>query len=302
MKKLLLTGAFKYTDEQINTLSNVGYDITFVQDERIPLDIDCSEFEAVVCNGLFLYTPIEKFENLKFIQATSVGLDRLPMEYINEKNITLKTARGVYSIPMAEWCVGKALELYKRSAFFYENQKNNIWEKHRGLLELNGKTAVIIGAGDIGTQTAVRLKAFGVNVLAVDILKPVSDCYSEYYHIDDISIALSKSDIVIITLPLTEATKNLFDMELLSCMKQGSILINMSRGGIVNEEALINVLEKEHLMGAALDVFEKEPLDTNNNLWSAKNLLITPHNSFVSENNSRRLFDVIKNNLIDYIS
>ncbi|MEE1153711.1 MAG: hydroxyacid dehydrogenase, partial [Acutalibacteraceae bacterium] len=85
MKKLLLTGAFKYTDEQINTLSNVGYDITFVQDERIPLDIDCSEFEAVVCNGLFLYTPIEKFENLKFIQATSVGLDRLPMEYINEK-------------------------------------------------------------------------------------------------------------------------------------------------------------------------------------------------------------------------
>ncbi len=301
MKKLLLTGAFKYTDEQINKLQDLGYSITFIQDERIPLEIDCSYFEVAVCNGLFLYTPIEKFASLKFIQATSVGVDRLPVDYINENNISLKTARGVYSIPMAEWCIGKVLELYKRSVFFYDNQKNNLWEKHRGLLELNGKTAAIIGAGDIGTQTAVRLNAFGVNVFAVDIIKPTADCYSEYYHIDDISTVLLKSDIVVITLPLTKDTRNLFSSELLGNMKQGSILVNMSRGGIVDENALIQALESEHLMGAALDVFEKEPLNNDSKLWGTKNLLITPHNSFVSENNSERLFNIILKNLRDYI-
>lgn len=302
MKKLLLTGAFRYTDNQINMLQDLGYDVTFIQDERIPLDIDCSVFDAVVCNGLFLYTPIEKFTQLKYIQATSVGLDRLPVDYIKENNISLKTARGVYSIPMAEWCIGKILEIYKKSEFFYENQKKNLWEKHRGLKELNGSTVSIIGAGDIGTHTATRLKALGVNVIAVDIAKPGSDCYSEYFYIDDIFKAISKSDIVIITLPLTENTKNLFNKNTIDNMKQGSVLINMSRGGIVDENALILALENNHLMGAALDVFEKEPLDVNSNLWRTKNLLITPHNSFVSEKNIERMFNVIYNNLRENIS
>ena len=81
--KLLLTGAFNYSQKQINCLKDLGCDITFIQDERKELDIDCSEFDAVVCNGLFLYTSVEKFKNLKYIQATSVGLDRLPLEHKN---------------------------------------------------------------------------------------------------------------------------------------------------------------------------------------------------------------------------
>lgn len=298
--KLLLTGAFNYSQEQINCLQALGYDITFIQDERKELYIDCSEFDAVVCNGLFLYTSVEKFKNLKYIQATSVGLDRLPLEHINKNNITLKTARGVYSIPMAEWCVSRILDIYKQSEFFFDNQKNKRWEKHRGLTELNGKTAVIVGAGDIGTETAKRLFAFGVEVIAVDIVKPVADCYSSYYNIADIKEALGKADIVIITLPLTEATKNLFNEHLLAFMRSDSILVNMARGGIIDENALVNALQNDKLGGAILDVFENEPLEENSNLWSVKNLLITPHNSFVSDKNTERLFNVIYNNLRDF--
>lgn len=294
---LLLTGAFNYSEQQINRLKELGCSITFVQDEREELNIDCSKFDAVVCNGLFLYTPIEKFKKLKYIQVTSVGLDRLPLEYIKKNNIVLKTARGVYSIPMAEWCISRILDVYKQSEFFFENQKNRRWEKHRGLIELYGKKASIVGAGDIGTETAKRLYAFGVEVMAVDIVKPSADCYCRYFDISDIQNALSISDIVIITLPLTPDTRNLFNSELLNSMKAGSILINMSRGGIVDEKALSEVLEADKIGAAILDVFENEPLNIDSSLWSTKNLLITPHNSFVSDKNSQRLFDIIYNNL-----
>lgn len=297
---LLLTGAFNYSEQQLNKLKELGCSVTFVQDEREELTIDCSEFDAVVCNGLFLYTPIEKFQNLKYIQATSVGLDRLPLDYIKRNNIALETARGVYSIPMAEWCVSRILDVYKQSEFFFENQKNKNWEKHRGIVELCEKKASIIGAGDIGTETAKRLDAFGVDVMAVDIVKPSASCYSEYFDIADIQKALSISDIVIITLPLTPQTRNLFNAELLDTMKDGSILVNMARGGIIDEKSLIEALENEKLGTAILDVFENEPLDSNSVLWNTKNLLITPHNSFVSDKNNERLFDTIYNNLKQY--
>lgn len=294
---LLLTGAFNYSKQQMKALEELGCSITFVQDEREELNIDCSKFDAVVCNGLFLYTPIEKFSNLKYIQATSVGLDRLPLDYIKRSNITLKNARGVYSIPMAEWCISRILDVYKHSEFFFENQKNRKWEKHRGLMELYGKKATIVGAGDIGTETAKRLNAFGVDVMAVDIVKPTADCYCSYFDISDIQKALSISDIVIITLPLTDATRNLFDKELIAHIKDGSVIVNMSRGGIIDENALAVALENGKLSAAILDVFENEPLSVDSSLWDIKNLLITPHNSFVSDRNNQRLFEIIYNNL-----
>ena len=124
--KLLLTGAFKYTQEQIEYIKSLGHDVVFVQDERVPIEFDISDIEAVVCNGLFLYTPIEKFKSLKFIQLTSAGLDRVPLDYIKEHNIKIANARGVYSAPMAEFALCGVLQLYKQSRFFYENQKHAI--------------------------------------------------------------------------------------------------------------------------------------------------------------------------------
>lgn len=294
---LLLTGAFKYSEEQLHRIEELGYCITFIQDERKTLELDCSKFDAVVCNSLFLYTPIERFYSLKFIQATSAGLDRMPLEYISKNKICLKNAKGVYSIPIAEWCVCKILDIYKHSVFFIENQENSVWEKHRGIIELSGKTATIIGAGDIGTQIAKRLSAFDVNVLAVDIIKPESPYFNKYYNISELDKVLPISDIVIITLPLTNDTRNLFDLKRFEKMKKGSIIVNMSRGGIIDENALVDALNEEKLMAAAIDVFETEPLPLESSLWSVKNLFISPHNSFVSENNNERLFKVIYSNL-----
>lgn len=122
MKKVLLTGAYPYTREQINQIEALGVQAFFVQDERGGLEKGLLSADAVVCNGLFLYHDIKAFTGLKMIQLTSAGLDRVPLAYIKEKGIALYNARGVYSIPMAEWVVLKILELYKHSAGFYRAQ------------------------------------------------------------------------------------------------------------------------------------------------------------------------------------
>ena len=112
---------------------------------------------------------------------------------------------------------------------------------------------------------------------------------------------MSKADVIVLTLPLTEETKNFFNDERFSCVKDGSILVNIARGAVVNEECLIDNLKNGKLGGAVLDVFCTEPLNEKNELWDMKNVIVTPHNSFVSSKNQERLFNVVYNNLKEYM-
>lgn len=297
MKKVLLTGAYPYTREQIDQIEALGVRAFFVQDERGALEKAFLSADAAVCNGLFLYHDIKAFTGLKMIQLTSAGLDRVPLPYIKEKGIALYNARGVYSVPMAEWIVLKILELYKHSAGFYRAQENKEWSKDRTLLELYGKTACIVGAGSIGQETAKRLRAFGAAVTAVDAVPVQSPFFDKTYTVSELEAALSQSDITILTLPLTEQTRHMFDTALFSKMKKGGILINVSRGAVVREEDLAQAVACGRLSGAALDVFEEEPLSPKSPLWDMERVIITPHNSFVSDNTNGRLFGVIYENL-----
>ncbi len=298
--KLLLTGAAKYTEEQLNTLKAKGFEITFVQNELEKLSIDCSQFDAVVCNNLFLHNPPESFTNLKAVQLTSVGFDRVPVGYFASKGIALFNARGVYSAPMAEWIVLKILEIYKHSAEFYAQQKKKIWLKHRNLLELTDKRVLIVGAGSVGTECAKRLSAFNAKILATDIYDNGCEYIDEFYPMEELSEILPTADIVILTLPLTDKTKGFFGRDTLSLMKDSSVLINVSRGPIVDEQALSDILAEGKFLGVALDVFEEEPLSEASPLWSDSRVIVTPHNSFVSDGNSERLFSLICQNLAEF--
>ncbi len=297
---LLVTGAFNCAQEQLNLFSEMGNDVIFHQIESAPLPCSYDWVEGVICNGLFLHHPIEKFSNLKYLQLTSAGFDRVDMNYINKNNIKIHNARGVYSVPMAEFALCGMLDLYKQSRFFAENQRMHKWDKHRGLLELCGKTVCIVGSGNVGTECAKRFKAFDTTIYAVDICEPQSDVYGKYFPLENIVEAVSQADIVILTLPLTEQTKYMFDKNMFSHFKPNAILINIARGAIVNQDDLICALQKGQLFGAVLDVFESEPLESDSPLWEMQNVIITPHNSFVGENNNQRLKKVIMDNLEMY--
>lgn len=299
--KLLLTGAFAYSDAQLEQLKALGCDITFVQDERKELSLEASEFDGVVCNGLFLKNDIHRFQKLRFIQLTSAGLDRVPLPYIQEKGITLQNARGVYSVPMAEWAVCGVLSLYKHLNGFCESQKKHLWEKDRTVRELAGDTVLVVGCGSVGTECARRFKAMGMRVAAADIEKPQDDAYDAYFSMGDMDNALQIADVLVLTLPLTAETCHFFNKERFAHCKNGAILVNIARGAVVKETDLTEALESGKLGGAVLDVFETEPLPESSPLWDMENVLITPHNSFVSPKNNERLFQLLYTNLRNFM-
>ncbi len=293
---LLVTGAFGWTEKELDILRELGHNVIFMQQEKESLPCEASWVEGVIGNGIFLYHQIEQFTSLKYIQLTSAGFDRVPMDYIDTRGIEIHNARGVYSIPMAEFALGGVLQLYKQSGCFYENQKEHKWEKHRGLLELYGKNVCILGCGSVGTECAKRFKAFGCSVTGVDIKPYQNELYDSILSIDDVDEALMQADVTILTLPLTDKTKYLMNKERFSCLKEGAVLVNIARGAVVDTDALVDALNTR-LGGVVLDVFEEEPLCEGSSLWDMENVIITPHNSFVSDRNHDRMLDVIINNL-----
>ena len=296
--KLLLTGAFKCTDEQIEYLKSLGHEIVFFGDEREKLDFNVSDIEGVICNGLFVYNDIEQFHSLKYIQLTSAGYDRVPMDYIKQHGIEIHNARGVYSVPMAEFALTGILQLVKQSRFFYENQKRCVWEKSRTLGELAGKTAVIVGAGNIGAEVAKRLKAFDVTVVGIDITTDERPYFDKIQLLSNLDEQLKAADIVVLTLPLTDDTKGMFDKSKFDLVKNNCIFVNIARGQLVVENDLIDALNNKKISGAVLDVFETEPLEKESPLWNMDNVIITPHNSFVGEGNTERLSKIIFENIV----
>ena len=292
---LLITGAWGDAKKYVERLEREGHCVKFLQFEKDELPCEYEWVEGVICNGLFLSPPIGRFVNLKYIQLTSAGFDRVPMEYVKENHIEIHNARGVYSIPMVEFAIFGVMQLYKQSKFFLKNQKEHTWEKNRELLELFGKKVCILGCGSVGTECAKRFRALGCEVTGIDLFVRTDENYSTILGLNKLNIVLPESDIVVLTLPLTEETKHLMNDEKFSAMKDGAVLVNIARGGIVDTNALIRALSR--LGGAVLDVFEEEPLGTDSPLWDMENVIVTPHNSFVGEGNGERLSDVIVESL-----
>nr|WP_305182226.1 NAD(P)-dependent oxidoreductase [uncultured Schaedlerella sp.] len=293
--KILITGAWNHALEYLDKIKQQGHSVIFMQHEKNELPCSYDWAEGIICNGLFLSHPIEKFKNLKYIQLTSAGFDRVPMEYIKEKKIEIYNARGVYSIPMAEFAVGAILQLYKKVAFFFEKQKKHRWEKNRDLLELCGKEVCIVGCGNVGTECAKRFQAFDCRVVGVDLFPREDRYYSDMVRLELLDTILPETDILVLTLPLTEETRHLIDSRRLSLLKNEAILVNIARGAVIDTSALITALDR--LGGAVLDVLEEEPLDRSSPLWDMENVIITPHNSFVGEGNGRRLDTLIMKTL-----
>lgn len=294
--KTLVTGALGATEEELNMLRSAGLDITIHPDERQPVDHP-DQYETVICNGLFLHNDISAFTNLRYVQLTSTGYDRVPLDYIQAHGIQIYNASGVYSVPMAEWTIMRILELYKNAARLFTNQAAHMWEKDRSWQELTGKTACIIGFGAYGQQVAKRLKAFDVQILAVNRTMKASPFVDGFYPLEQLDFCLSQADIVILAIALTDKTRNLLSKKRIAAIKPGAILINAARGGLIDEAALAEALKSGYIAGAALDVFANEPLSKDSPLWNTDTVLISPHNSFVGANNHSRLIQCITANL-----
>ena len=294
---LLVTGAWQDAEAYMDELEAMGHSAVFLKWEKDPLPCEAEWVEGVICNGLFLHHPIERFPNLRFIQLTSAGFDRVDMDYASAHGIEVHNARGVYSIPMAEFALAGVLQLYKQARFFEENRAARRWEKHRGLLELYGKNVVVVGCGSVGSECAKRFSAMGCHVTGVDIAVREDAAFDRMLPLDGLEEALNAADVLILCVPLTDKTDGLLDKARLSLLPGSAVVVNISRGRVVDEAALAAMLHAGRLFGAVLDVFETEPLPPSSPLWDAPNTVLTPHNSFVSDGIGERLGKCVKNNL-----
>lgn len=291
---ILVTGAFQLNSGERKQLESAGHKVFVHGDERAP--VDCPErYEAVVCNSLFLYNPIEHFTSLRVIQLTSAGLDRVPLDDIRVRSIALHNAAGVYSVPMAEFAVCGILQLYKQSRFFTANQMQHRWEKHRGLLELSGKHACILGCGDVGREIAKRLHAFGCHITGVNRTVRNLPDFNEVLPLDKLTKAASACDILVCCIALTPETRGIVSKEIFDRLHDGALFVNVARGALADEAALTRWLQNGGC--AVLDVFEEEPLPESSPLWEMENVILTPHSSFVGEGNRERLISLIMKNV-----
>ena len=298
--KLLITGAWAATQQQLEAVRSMGHDIVLHQWEKDPLPVPYEQVEGVICNGLFLHHELQNFTALRYIQLTSAGTDRVPVEQIRQRGIKLVAARDVYSTPMAEYALWGVLHLLKKGRFFEENRREKQWDKCRNLEELPGKTVCIVGCGSVGRACAKRFRAFDCRIVGVNRTVREDVFFDGIYPMERLEQGLSEADVVVLSLPLTKDTRHLLREKQLEQMKPGSILVNIARGGIVDSRALISAL-KTRLGGAVLDVFEEEPLSPESPFWELDNVILTPHNAFVGEGNGERLAKVILNNLSLYI-
>jgi phosphoglycerate dehydrogenase-like enzyme len=243
------------------------------------------------------------FARLKFIQSISAGVDQYDRAVLRARGIRLASAAGVNAQAVAEHAMALILALRRKLHTSRDNQTAKVWRPMATDIasredELGGKTLLIIGLGRIGTKLAQLAKAFGMRVIATR-----SDAGRGGDGVDEVHASarlpelLGAADVVAITCPLTPATENLIDAGALSLMKPSAHLINVGRGRIVDEDALIRALAQGRLAAAGLDVTREEPLPASSQLWSMPQVLITPHVGGETQRYEDGVIDILLDNL-----
>jgi len=238
---------------------------------------------------------------LKWVHLTSAGVEHVLDDRMGSMDITLTNASGVFDLPIAETVLTYILMILKRMPEFLEQQSEKTWKRLR-LREAAGLTVGVIGAGSIGTEIARLCKGLGMRVIATrrhpergalhaDTVLPQSQ----------LETLLAGSDFVVIAVPRTPETTGMIGAAQLKQMRPGAWLINIARGAIVDEPALIRALQAKEIAGAALDVFAEEPLPPDSPLWAMDNILIMPHNSWSTPHLEMREAAIFLENLTRYL-
>lgn len=240
------------------------------------------------------------FPKLRWIQVMSAGIDHLPLQAMAGRGIALTNARGAHHIQMSEHILWSILTIMRQGQISIRHQEQKVWNSDVRIEELYGKTVCIVGAGSIGEDVAKKCRAFGMTVWGISHSVKNHQAYDRIGMINDLPAFMSLSDIVVVILPLTSETFGLFNRTLINQMKTGSYLINVARGAVVDELALVEALKTGKIRAAALDVFAQEPLPESSPFWEMGNVVLTPHIAGRSPHYVARTFDIFMKNLKVY--
>jgi phosphoglycerate dehydrogenase-like enzyme len=312
----------RFNEEQLDRLRAVSARLRLVQHtvrsaDELPPEI-WPEVE-VLCTFGALPEPAQA-PRLRWVQLLSAGADRAIGHPVFRDGAILTTASGIHAVNIGELVILMMLAWGQRLLGLIDHQRRADWPENRLELfvpqELRGASVGIVGYGSIGREVGRLASAFGMRVLALDESEaPVDRGYvipgvgdpeglipDRFYHPGGMRKMLAECDYVVIAVPLTDATRNLIGVEELRAMQSSAFLINVARGGVVDEPALIQALREGWIAGAGLDVFVQEPLPSDSPLWGMENVILTPHIAGWTPHYNERAADVLAENLQRYLS
>ncbi len=263
---------------------------------------DYSFFNILISPTLpWLYKLINKSPQLEWIHFLSSGIEKIWDMPCDWRKYLLSKSSGIHGQQISEYVIAAILYFSKKFNYFVLQSQENKWQRY-WLDELTGKKIMILGGGNIGTFTAKRCKEFGMDITVVQ-QKPIKK--REGYKsltLEHAEKIFQEVDFLVIALPLTDKTRFLINKKFLDKFKKGIYLVDVSRGGIVDSDAVLHHLDNGNLKGAALDVFPKQPLSSNSDLWNRKDVLITPHVAGTSPFYMERAFNLFIKNLTAFDS
>lgn len=294
--KVLFT--YDYGQENMDKLIKEGIHAVFHDERDIDNYKDIEDVDVLVCYKPFSKINLSDYTSLKLILLSSIGFDQLPIDEIQALGITVCNNKGGYSIPMGEWIVMKLLEQFKHSKALYINQTNKKWQMDTTIIEMYKKTVVFFGTGTIAREAAKRLTGFDMHVIGLNTSGHCEEFFDVCYPLNEATAHINNADAVVVALPLTKLTRGIIGKSIIDALDKKCVLINIARGEVIDEPYLINALKNNKIRSAALDVFYQEPLPKDHALWNLENVIITCHNSWISEMRNERRFDLIHMNLL----
>ena len=307
MTKILITEFINQNSlENLNKKFDVNYDEKLCEDEKEIIKIIKDYDGLIVRNKTQVNLDILKNAfKLKFIGRLGVGLDNIDTEYCKNKNIHVQPASGMNADSVAEYVVSSSMFLIKKIPMFHNGTIKGEWPRTTiKSTEIKQKNLGIIGFGTIGKKVAEYSLKNGLKILAYDpYISELNDKEIDA-KLSSLNEIYEKSDIISIHLPLTDETKNMINKSSFSQMKNKPIIINTSRGSVINESDLIEAYNKNNISGFALDVFEKEPIKSEfyNKIKPGMNCILTPHISGVTTESNIRVSDFIVKKITDFFN
>ncbi|WP_018878738.1 D-2-hydroxyacid dehydrogenase [Thioalkalivibrio sp. ALE28] len=252
--------------------------------------------DAVIAPTLpWLPEALERLARYRWIHFLSAGVERIWDMPFPKEDLLLTKSSGVHGPPMSEYAIGAMLYFAKSFDRFNAQSRESRWERC-WLGELTGRTAMVVGMGHIGAQVARRARAFDMRVIGVQRNPRPHEDADEVIALDAVDEHLPEVDYLVVCLPLTPDTRHQVGPSQFQYLKRGAVLVDISRGGVVDQQALTRALDAEQLRGAAVDVFEQQPLPAESPLWNRANVLVTPHVSGTSPHYMDRALEIFVRN------
>ncbi len=270
-------------------LADVDADVRVVSGETV----DCDVLVTLVFHDRFLESGLE------WIHSIQAGFDRFPLEALEAEGIALTNSTGIHGDTVGETVAGYMLSFARGLHRYRDRQRDREWNRQPWDVpfSLTDSSVCVVGLGTLGQGVAVRADALGMDVVGVKRTPTPVDHVETVYPADELEAAIADARFVVLTVPLNERTEGLVGARELDVMRPDSVLINVARGSVVDQTALVEALESNSIGGAALDVFETEPLPENSPLWGIEDVIVTPHAAAATGAYYRRIETLVRENV-----